>query len=224
MKHTENNRNRYDFKRIPNAEQIKEYRTFINREQIWEFLDKYDIYTRRFYDYDEGRLWIGAVDAAGEVLVPAIYDNIGYIMPDHQRHNVVPAELNGKMALVAQDGKGTPVTEFEYDDIYFLHGPYYVLVKDGKKGLADTDGTIYLETDLDQIYAPIGYNLVPYMKDGKYGFTRVDYGFRTDTEFDSYEVDEENRVLRVVQNGESGYVSHDGYFTTDPEEQIRLYI
>lgn len=178
------------------------------------------IYTKVFYDNEK----VGVKDAAGRVIVPAIYDDILYVMPDILKTKAVPAALNGKIGLIRQDGKGTPVTEFEYDDIYYLAWPYYVLVKDGKKGLADIDGIIYLTPDYDEIHEPIGDNLVPYKKDGKFGFTRVDYGFYTDTEFDSYEVDEENRCLRVTQDGVSGYVDYDGYFTTDPKEQVCLYI
>ena len=123
-----------------------------------------------------------------------------------------------------KDAAGRVIVPAIYDDIYYLAWPYYVLVKDGKKGLADIDGIIYLTPDYDEIHEPIGDNLVPYKKDGKFGFTRVDYDFYTDTEFDTYEVDEENRCLRVTQDGVSGYVAYDGYFTTNPKEQVRLYI
>ena len=56
----------------------------------------------------------GLKNVKGEVVVPAIYDK--FCMPQlyYQPYLEVGAIKDGKAALVKRDGKGTPVTDFEY--------------------------------------------------------------------------------------------------------------
>jgi hypothetical protein len=56
----------------------------------------------------------GLKNVKGEVVVPAIYDNYGILEPYYLKLSPVVAQLDGKVALVERDGKGTPYTDFEY--------------------------------------------------------------------------------------------------------------
>ena len=202
-------------KKTPNAEQLKEYREYCDRRKWKAFEEEYDVFTRLFTENGK----TGMTDAAGIVLVPAIYDDIVYVMHELGRSNVVPAVLDGKMALVSQDGNGTPKTKFEYDDIYYINRGYYVLVKDGKKGFADTCGEIYLDCTMDEILPSTGY-VVPFVRDGKFGFVMVDYDVYTEAEFDECMIDQEDGTIVVIKDGVTGYVDANGWFTTEKSEGI----
>lgn len=56
-----------------------------------------------------------------------------------QPHDLFPVVNGAKMALVASDGKGTLVSDFEYDSVHFVDG-FYITIKDGVKGYIDSEG------------------------------------------------------------------------------------
>ena len=205
-------------KNAPNAEQLKEYRECRDRRKWKAFEEEYDVFTRLFTENGK----TGMTDAAGDVLVPAMYDDIVYVMHDLVRKNVVPAVLDGKMALVCQDGNGTPKTKFEYDDIYYLDRGYYVLVKDGKKGFADMYGNVYLDCTMDEILPPTGH-VVPFVRDGKFGFVMVGYDVYAEPQFDECMIDREDGTIVVIKDGTRGYVDANGWFTTEKSEGIRFH-
>ena len=88
-------------------------------EEYNQLMESYDLFDQVF---DEGGKK-GVRNAAGKILVPALYKEFseiytykryGYIMP-------VPAcDFSGKYALVKCDGKGTPLCDFEYEMIRFI--------------------------------------------------------------------------------------------------------
>ena len=210
-------------KQKPTAEQVLEYRsktidfdTMTDAEiidiQCWRssFEEKYDLMTEIYEENGK----FGVKDVAGEVLVPAIYDSIEDTHDDWGRFYPVPANLNGKMALVASDGKGTPCTEFIYDSISYDHG-YYFMEKDGKCGFADLDGYIYLPTEADVIYEPEPYcDIVTYEVGEKQGFVSLGAKVATGALYDACEFDEE-KYLVVSKDGAKGYLDISGNFTTD---------
>lgn len=105
-------------KKIPTTQQMTEYRqlrktmtTAEEYEKVMAFEEEYDIFTQVFTE--EGRK--GVKDAAGEVLVPAEFDEVGCTFADFCRGFAIPVVKDGKMALVSPDGKGTLLTEPVYD-------------------------------------------------------------------------------------------------------------
>ena len=175
-------------KEIPTPEQVLEFRSktvdydMMSEYEIMEILewrqsfeDKYDIMTKVFEENGK----FGVKDLTGEIMIPAIYDSIEYTHDDWCRFYPVPASLNGKMALVASDGKGTPCTEFEYDLISHRCG-FFFLEKDEKGGFADIDGHIYLQAVADAIYEPDPYcDIITYEIAGKTGYIAL--GARADS-------------------------------------------
>ena len=210
-------------KEIPTSEQVLEYRgktvdfetmceDEIMKIQKWfqAFEDKYDLMTKVYEENGK----FGVKDAAGEVLIPAIYDSIEYTHYDWDRFNPVPASLNGKMALVAADGKGTPCTEFIYDSIRYEEG-FFLLEKDGKYGFAELDGHIYLPAIADAIEEPEQYcDIVAYAIGEKIGYVSLGARATTDALYDGCELDEEGYLI-VFKDGEKGYLDRSGNFTTD---------
>lgn len=211
------------WKEIPTPEQVLEYRAKYDGSetesmeiQKWcqAFEDKYDLMTKVYEENGK----FGVKDATGQVMVPAIYDSIEYTHDDMCRSFPVPASLNGKMALVASDGKGTPCTDFEFDSISCQYG-YYFLEKDGKYGFADLDGYIYLHAIADDVDPPVPYcDIVNYEVAGKTGFIAL--GVRVDSGalYEEYELDEDEYVV-VYKDGVKGYLDIKGHFTQDESQK-----
>ena len=207
-------------KKIPAVEQVIEFRTWLDNlddEAIMvkanAFLQEYDLSTQI---YEENGLY-GVKDICGEVLVPAMFDEITCCFDDMSRHWAVPAVKDGKMALVASDGKGTLLNPFEYDAInyYFC---YYYLIKDGKMGLASVGGYILVPAEMDKVYEPFN-SLVAFEKDGKYGFSMLGSDVITEAIYDDYEVGDDEYLI-VVKDGVRGYLDEQGHFTTESDDSF----
>lgn len=205
-------------KKIPTTEQIKQYRQMYQTatiqtdyDKINDFENEYDVFTKVF-NIDTKK---GVKDAAGEVLIPAIYDDVICTFSDPFRKYAVAVEKDNKMALVTPDGKGTPLTGFDYDSIHFCEW-YYILVKDSKKGLATTAGNIIIPAEMDTVYIPFN-NLVTFEKNGKYGFSMLGSDIVTQAIYDDFEVNE-SETLEVVKDGITGYLDQEGNFTQDEDD------
>ena len=210
-------------KQIPTAEQVLEYRskaidfdTMSDSEvidiQLWclDFEEKYDFETKVYEENGK----FGVKDVLGEVLVPAIYESIEYTHGDWDRFNPVPASMNGKMALVASDGKGTPCTDFIFDSTSYDEG-YYFMEKDGKSGFADLDGYMYLPAEADVIYEPEPYcDVVTYEIGEKQGYVSLAAKVATGALYDACELDDDG-FLVVSKDGVKGYIDVSGNFTLD---------
>ena len=197
-----------DDKKKPTAEQLEKYRSVRDYNNDWRFELNYDLYTKIFTENGK----VGVTDVLGEVLVLPIYDQIMYVLHDSYRHSLVPAVRDGKIALVWQDGKGTPETEFEYDDAYHFDRCYYVVEKDSKKDLIRIDGQIIL-SQCEEIHGPYDF-FVPFKENGKYGFLILEYDDYIQPEYEDFEVDDDD-YLCVLKDGEWGYVDFGCEFTTD---------
>ena len=218
-------------KEIPTAEQVLEYRNkFTNCEimseseiieaQKWceNFENRYDLMTKAYEENGK----FGLKDAAGKVLIPAIYDSIGFTFHDDFMDRLVAVQLGDKAGLVTPDGKGTPFTQFEYDDISLVgaenncYEEFYLMTIGDKCGLSDMYGHFYIPMGADEIIEPC-FETIPYVKDGKYGFASTTIDVTTEAIYDDYEFQDE--YLVVTKDGESGYIDIDGKFTTDPEKK-----
>lgn len=208
-------------KKIPTTQQMTEYRqlrktmtTAEEYEKVKAFEEEYDIFSQVFTEGGKK----GVKDAAGEVLVPAEFDEVGCTFADFCRGFAIPVVKDGKMALVSPDGKGTLLTELEYDHICF-DDCFFVLVKDGKKGLATGGGEVIIPAEMDEVYTPFN-SLTAYLKDGKFGFAMIGYGLMTDPVYESYDIESGTEYLQVVKDGVSGYIDESGEFTTEEDERF----
>lgn len=207
-------------KKIPTAEQMKEYRQMCEKAilsgdetSISAFESEYDVFTKVFEE--DGKK--GVKDAVGGMLVPALFDGIACTFTDFFRGLAIPVVKGGKMALVSPDGQGTMLSDFEYENIYFSEG-YYYLIKDGKQGLACLSGNIIVPAQMDKVNMPFN-DLVSFEKDGKYGFAMMDMGVITDPVYDDSDMDSDN-YLEVVKDGVKGYIDEEGNFTANKDERF----
>lgn len=206
-------------KKKPTPEQIQEFRriyktavTSEDYDKVNAFTDEYDTFTCAF----EENGMMGVKDAAGDVLVPAKFDDIAYTFADIFRDTAVAVVKAGKMALVKPDGQGTMLTDFVYDSIQFQDG-FYFLVKEGKFGLATSGGHVVVPAEQDEVFYPIN-DLVVFTKDGKNGFAML-AGLITEAEYDDYEL-MDSEYLKVFKDGMAGYIDANGNFTEDEDEMF----
>lgn len=206
-------------KKTPTATQMAEYRQWCKTavleadyKKISEFNEEYEVFTQVYVEGGKK----GVKDAVGEVLIPALYDDVTYTFADSFRHMAVPVVRAGKLALAASDGKGTLLTDFEYDGIRFEEG-YYYLFKDKKQGLAISGGNVVIPAEMDQVYVPWN-ELVVFEKDGKYGFAIIGSDFISEAVYEECEIDNDE-YLQVRLEGVWGYIDENGQFTTDPDEK-----
>ena len=206
-------------KKIPTVEQLNSFRqqvktavTSSDYDKLNAFIEEYDLYTKVFEE--NGKM--GVKDAAGQILVPAEFDEVGYTFMDHFKPHAVPVLRDGKFALVAQDGKGTMLSGFEYDEIHYTSECCYILIKDGKKGMALSSGTVVIPAQMDQVYTPFN-GLASFEKDGKSGFSMVYEGITTEAIYDDCDI-EGDTYLEVVKDGVKGFIDSNGAFTTEEDE------
>lgn len=101
-------------------EEMKNLENSYNADSEAQYMTLGQEYTNLISDYDwhdeefdeNGKK--GLKNVKGEIVVPAIYDSFFMREPYFLKSKPVGAKLNGQAALVKRDGKGTPITEFEY--------------------------------------------------------------------------------------------------------------
>lgn len=208
-------------KQIPTLTQMQEYRQMAKNmnsqadfDKVLAFEQEYDVFTKVYSE--DGKF--GVKDAIGEILVPAMFDEIGYTYADSCRGFAVPVIKDGKMALVSPDGKGTMLTDAIYDEIRFCDCSF-ILYKDGKQGLATGSGLVVVPAEMDEVFLPMN-DLVVFTKDGKNGFAMSGTGLITEPEYDDFVI-AENEYLMIFKNGQKGYIDEQGSFTT--EEDMKFF-
>jgi hypothetical protein len=93
-----------------NTDQESEWRFMELGQEHCDLISSYDWYDEKFEENGKK----GLKNVKGEIVVPAIYDSFFMREPYFLKSKPVGAKLNGQAALVKRDGKGTPITEFEY--------------------------------------------------------------------------------------------------------------
>ena len=134
------------------------------------------------------------------------------------RKKPVPAKNEqGKYALVATDGTGTPLCAFEYDYIEFMFASdgFYCCEKtiNGKTqfGVLNAQGELLVPCEMDVVHA-ISNSFSGIVKDGKIGlFTTT--GMYVAPVFDDLE--EDGEFLKACKDGIWGYISCDGNFVPE---------
>lgn len=207
-----------DMKKKATPEQIREFRNMLenlssngNVDKVNLFMAEYDTMCTQFVENGQ----TGVKDVLGEVLVPAVFDEIVGVFPDVNRDFAVAVIKDGKYGLVKPDGKGTMLAECVYDNIHF-DGCCYYAVKDGKQGLYNISGEMLVPVMADKVYEPWN-DLLVYEVEGKFGFSMLGANLVTEAVYEAYEIDS-NEYLFVTLDGKKGYLDEDGNFTENPDE------
>jgi hypothetical protein len=186
-------------------------------DEIW---DEYDFFDQVF----EENGMLGVRNVNGKVLVPALYKNYAelYAYSKSEQHRPVPAcDSNGKYALVACDGKGTPLCTFEYDMLRLKFGGallYQCWKRVGEKtfvGVIDGEGNVIVPCEMDEIYG-ICNNFAVIDKGDKVGAVTTG-GLYIEPLYDDLE--ESGGFLTACKDGVWGYISAKGEFIDMADEE-----
>ena len=168
---------------------------------------------------------------SGYVVVPPLFDDIAEQYDALGKRwgptFAVPVIREGKYALYVmgrpQDQEfqeeplterekcGKLVTEFEYDNMYKFFGAhdFFIVEKDGKKGVLDSGGNIIVPIEQDEIYEQMDTDgCFPFICNGKWGVSC--HGETTDAEFVDVIIQSEDFV-RVKVEGDDTYYYLDDY-------------
>ena len=113
--------------------------------------------------------------------------------------------------LTEREKYGKLVTEFIYDNMYKFFGAhdFFIVEKDGKKGVLDSGGNIIVPIEQDEIYEQMDTDgCFPFICNGKWGVSC--HGETTDAEFVDVIIQSEDFV-RVKIEGDDTYYYLDDY-------------
>ena len=168
---------------------------------------------------------------SGYVVVPPLFDDIAEQYDALGKRwgptFAVPVIRDGKYALYVmgrpQDQEfqdeplterekcGKLVTEFIYENMYKFFGTpgFFIVEKDGKKGVLDSGGNIIVPIEQDEIYEQMDTDgCFPFICNGKWGVSC--HGETTDAEFVDVIIQSEDFV-RVKIEGDDTYYYLDDY-------------
>ena len=165
---------------------------------------------------------VGLRRVTGEVLVPAIFDEIperyDCISEIKDPCRRVPVVRNHKYALCKMDGKGTLVTDFVYDRIFryfWSNYKYFITVNGGRKGVIAWNGKEIVPCEMDEIYEMMDADgCIPLRKGDKWGL--VYCGVATEVIYDDYKFDLEMGMVK--KEGRWYYINAKGQPVTKIEE------
>lgn len=181
---------------------------------------------------------VGLEDIEGRLLVPARFASFPerYDYFTKRGEPVVVGNEEGKLALVTTDGKGTLLTEFEYDylsancDILchtFSGCLYHCGKQQGEKmlyGLLDRNGKEVVPCEMDMLWGTCG-KVGEFVKDKKYGLYTT-YGVYVEPVYDDISTDEDEYWFGI-RGGVRGFFGEDGTFvpqdrTEELEDMVHL--
>ena len=180
-----------------------------------DITEKYDFYDQRFEENGH----VGLRDVEGNIRVPALYRDFDEVFELFDNRNLPVSAINdeGKAALVATDGTGSPLCPFVYDCITLIqHTPYYITEQQGKLGLMSSRGEELLPCTVDEIEYPV--NGIFLTRTGnKWGFfCEYGRGFNVPCLYEKME--EYNGYVQGYLNNQAGFFDDKGQFI--PENQL----
>ena len=194
-----------------------------NEKEYVALLDEFDSIRGEYDLFDsvfeeDGKM--GVVDVTGRIVVPAMYKDCPELFAYTPFDSLPIAVCNfeDKYALVAPDGSGTQLCDFEYDAITFIRGSrdFYVCEKRcGDKtlfGVLNSNGELVVPCEMDELEDPsdrVGSTYVYFTKGDKIGFLTMG-GCYIEPQFD--DVDICPRALYVRKGDVGGFLSVGGEF------------
>ena len=164
----------------------------------------------------------GVKDAAGQILIPAEYEEFPQL---GNRHSFclphMAAKKDGKFGIVKADGTGKVIADFCFD--YLIYCPYIAMYQafwDGVKdkfGCVESNGKVFIPNVLTKYYEPHN-EFILLEADGKYGAIDV-YTFSfVLPQYDKIKCEHRANVV-FYKDGKEGYVVADtGEFV--PKDQF----
>lgn len=220
LKATKEQTERLDFvisemDRIKNGE-TSEFKYYKLLSEYDELMSNYDWSDEVFEENGKK----GLKNVKGEVVVPAIYDNYGILEPYYLKLRPVAAQLDGKVALVERDGKGTPYTDFEYHYIEpILFSNLYVVWKkeDLKHFALMVCGVVITPYEIDDYWIPCD-GVIPLAANGKKGLLAEELGLiYIKPEYDEVYDEGVGSDFIFVKDGVKGRVTLDKQFISDDD-------
>ena len=165
----------------------------------------------------------GMKNVKGEIVVPAIYD--GFCIPEPYYHKSMPvgAKLGDKVALVTRDGKGTPITEFEYHFVARI--PFTVIYAVWKKEDLKHFALMVCQKVITpyeiEAYGEVCDGTVRLVSEGKTGMLAYEIGLiYIKPEYDEIYDNGVGNDFVFVKDGKSGRVTLDKRFISDEDFEI----
>ena len=177
-------------------------------DRLSELIENYDWSNEIFTDPTTGLK--GIKDAAGQILVPANFEDFTYIGDSYlfNLHDHVAAMKEGKWGIV-EVGSGNVLVDFRFD--YLLWNPFaglYVAQWDGAKdkyGYVTKKGVEFIPNILTANYYETTNGFLPLESNGKFGGIDVDTYHFVLPEYDDIDIDSDREVI-FVKDGVKGYV------------------
>lgn len=192
----------------------EQYQSMIDKAN--DIIASYDLSNYVFDEPVTGKK--GVKNPAGEVIVPAEYDEFNFI-GDQNCFTVshVAAKKDGKYGVVTADGTGKVLCDFRFD--YLQWYPYTGLylarwngIKD-KFGMVNKEGKEFIPNVLTNYYEPWN-DFMLLESDGKFGALDVSTFFFVLPEYDEIEAEPEELAV-FHKDGVEGYVIEEtGEFIT----------
>lgn len=184
-------------------------------KRLNELIMGYDWYNVVFTDEKTGKKGLRTV--AGEVIVPAIYDDFNEVQSYlYAPHHPAVAIKDGKCGLVKADGSGEVLCGFKFDRIFSI--PYcqlFIARWDGVKdrfGIISPNGTVICPNILTA-YGETTNGVMPIQSGEKWGVIDLNTIQCVTPEYDDLEIDAEDPVV-FIKDGQRGYITEDGEFVT----------
>lgn len=197
------------------SEQYQELKNKLN-----DIVTSYDLKNYVFDDPNTGKK--GVKNPAGQILVPAKYDDFTFV-GDHHFFTIshMAAKKDGQYGVVAADGTGKVLCEFHFD--LLLWNPFAALYEacwdgvKGKFGFVSKEGKVFIPNILTKYYEPWN-DFMLLEADGKFGAFDTNTFFFVLPEYDCVDWDPDQNVI-FHKDGVEGYIIEEtGEFV--PKEQF----
>lgn len=194
-------------------ELLNDVSTYVSEENFKEATRLQEHINRIKYEYDmsdktfelNGRY--GLKNIKEEILVPPIYKGFSEVNSYIEKSNKPVAAIgeNDRYGLVTTDGKGKPLTAFEYNQIKCTHfASIYTCYKNKgekiKKGLIDKNGRTIVACEMDKIHEAKG-GIIILEKDNKYGLYTT-WGLYISPQYDELSNEHDKSQTIIVRNGD----------------------
>jgi hypothetical protein len=154
----------------------------------------------------------GVKNAAGQILVPADFDDFTFL-GDHHMFNLphLAAKKGGKYGVVAADGTGNVLADFLFDVLIWC--PYTAMYQacwdgvKGKFGFVTAKGVVFIPNVLTKFYEPWN-DFILLEADGKFGALDVSTFHFVLPMFDQIDWEPDEYVV-FHKDGVEGYVIED---------------